>query len=282
MPEEYLNDNLYDWLREETGLYDYDLLQMSDVATYVNIAHYHGMELQFPVSEEHNKWAKVSSDQFTYEWLAASEEIWQLAMQKMLRLLHESVDIVFNKGDPLKTEVVRQNLYAENSEYFSGEFPYFWLMLGHQETLFPLTNALGEDRAAKLPFSGAYFFEFFTYGEDDFVSTRLRDDKGKVHEIDIDCDERRTIMGQGIACSADSFQRFIEQRLFLADSVACYIDYDPVGVTYADPKEYAERLLSEIGIEDDYDFTVLYAAGAAVGALVGSVAAYAACKAGAK
>ena len=51
-----LNENLYDWLREETGFHDYDLLAMSDVATYVNIAKWHGMELNFPVSDEHNKW----------------------------------------------------------------------------------------------------------------------------------------------------------------------------------------------------------------------------------
>ena len=56
MPDEHLNDNLYDWLREQTGYTDYDLQQMSDVATYVNIAHYHGIELKFPVSDEHMKW----------------------------------------------------------------------------------------------------------------------------------------------------------------------------------------------------------------------------------
>ena len=35
LPDEYLNDNLYDWLRSETGYTEYDLMQMSDVATYV-------------------------------------------------------------------------------------------------------------------------------------------------------------------------------------------------------------------------------------------------------
>ena len=49
---------------------------MSDVATYVNIARYHDIELKFPVSDEHLKWAYVSSDQFTYKNFAASEEIW--------------------------------------------------------------------------------------------------------------------------------------------------------------------------------------------------------------
>ena len=56
MPNEYLNDNLYEWLREVTGYEDYDLLAMSDVATYVNIATYHRMELTFPVSDLHNQW----------------------------------------------------------------------------------------------------------------------------------------------------------------------------------------------------------------------------------
>ena len=46
---------------------------MSDVATYVYTANYHGMELKFPVSDEHNNWSSVSADQFVYEWLDASE-----------------------------------------------------------------------------------------------------------------------------------------------------------------------------------------------------------------
>ncbi len=95
LPDEYLNENLYDWLREETGYWNYDLLQMSDVATYVNIAKFHNIELGFPVSDEHNKWCQVASDQFTYAWLGGSEELWRLSMQKMLTLLTEAIDVVF-------------------------------------------------------------------------------------------------------------------------------------------------------------------------------------------
>lgn len=80
MPDQYLNDNLYDWLREVTGYTDYDVKAMSDVATYVWDAKYHDIELKFPVSEEHFAWCEVSSDQYTYDWLAASPEMWQLAM----------------------------------------------------------------------------------------------------------------------------------------------------------------------------------------------------------
>jgi len=66
MPDEYLTYNLYLWLQSETGYYDYDLMQMSDLATYVNIAIYHGMRLDFPISTTHYRWTRVSSDQFTY------------------------------------------------------------------------------------------------------------------------------------------------------------------------------------------------------------------------
>ena len=95
LPNEYLNENLYDWLRDETDTHDYDLLQMSDVATYVHIATWHGMKLEFPVSEEHFKWCQVSSDEFVYEWLAASPEFWQLGVNKILSLLDEAFDVVF-------------------------------------------------------------------------------------------------------------------------------------------------------------------------------------------
>ncbi len=54
--------------------------------------------------------------------------------------------------------------------------PYFWLLAGHQETLWPLTAALNLDRAAKLPFASAYFFEFLTYDYNDYVSVQFRDD----------------------------------------------------------------------------------------------------------
>lgn len=36
------------------------------------------------------------------------------------------------------------------------------LFTGHQETLFPLFNALGKYRVSKVPTGAAIFFEFFT------------------------------------------------------------------------------------------------------------------------
>ena len=62
MPDKYLNENLYWWLKDVTGYYSYDLEQMSDVGTYVNIARYHGIKLKFDVDDEHFKWTQVSSD----------------------------------------------------------------------------------------------------------------------------------------------------------------------------------------------------------------------------
>jgi len=205
-------------------------------------------------------------------------------MQKMLRLVYESVDVVFKGADPSDSEVISKNLYAEGSSYSEGEFPYFWLMLGHQETLFPLTNALGKDRSQKLPFSGAYFFEYFTFEGEDFVSTRLRDDMGEVYEIDIDCADQWTIQGQGLACTAVSFKQFIGERLALADSVSCDADYDPEGVVYSDIDVYSERLIAEIGLAPIEEVGLMIEAAepagfdwaaATIGASVGFVAAYA-------
>ena len=73
-----LEDHLYKKLRTETGYTDYDLMQMSDVSTYITWANYHGIELKFPVSEEDLKWCQVASDQFLYEWFVASDEFWRL------------------------------------------------------------------------------------------------------------------------------------------------------------------------------------------------------------
>ena len=46
--------------------------------------------------------------------------------------------------------------------------PYFWLLLGHNETILPLANALGINRDAQLDFASSLFFEFITsdMGED--------------------------------------------------------------------------------------------------------------------
>ena len=84
--------------------------------------------------------------------------MWQLAMQKMLTLLQESIDVVFDGKAISDTTVLSQNLKDQ-----SNTMPYFWLLLGHQETLWPLSHALGLDRTAKLPFGSAFFFDFFTH-----------------------------------------------------------------------------------------------------------------------
>ena len=52
-------------------------------------------------------------------------------MQKMLTLLQESVDVVFNGKSPKETDVISTNLYANGSNFKGGDFPYFWLLLGH-------------------------------------------------------------------------------------------------------------------------------------------------------
>ena len=49
----------------------------------------------------------------------------------MLTMLEETVDVVFNGMNPSDTEVIRTNLYDGASMYSDGEFPYFWLLLGH-------------------------------------------------------------------------------------------------------------------------------------------------------
>lgn len=132
---------------------------MSDLATYVFTATYGGLELTFPVTDEHLKWSSAAADQFVYEWLAASPELWMLSMQPMLNLIKESLNVVFSGGAVADTTVLKENLTDKEN------MPYFWLLLGHQETLWPLTAALGVDRAAKLPFGSAYFFEFMSFEE---------------------------------------------------------------------------------------------------------------------
>lgn len=72
-------------------------------------------------------------------------------------------EVVFDGAEPKEKPLVNTNLYADGSPYDAdaGEVPYFWLLLGHQESIWPLTWALGLTRAAKLPFSGAYYFEYY-------------------------------------------------------------------------------------------------------------------------
>jgi hypothetical protein len=88
--------------------------------------------------------------------------------------------------------------------------PYFWMLSAHQETMWPLTAALNLDRAAKLPFASAYFFEFYTEtatGEN-YVNTVYRDDMGKNHSIELDCSEP-DIYGGPRPCKAEAFKSFI-------------------------------------------------------------------------
>ena len=165
---------------------------MSDVATYVHIATYHGMKLNFPVNWDHFKWCQVSSDEFVYEWLAASPEFWKLGVNRILTLLDEALSVTFDGRDPANTAIIAENLFASDSIYKRGDgMPYFWLLSAHQETMWPLTAALGLDRAAKLPFASAYFFEFYseeTAGvSEDYVNTVYRDDKGNKKYVELAC-----------------------------------------------------------------------------------------------
>lgn len=124
-------------------------------------------------------------------------------------------------------------------------------MLGHQESLWPLTAALGLTRAAKLPFSGAYFFEFFSYEGEDYIAVKFRDDKGFVHKIKLSCSLGDSYLDedhQG-ACSANSFMKFIEARLDWANKVQCDQEYPFGQVSYADTDAYTSQLLKDIGLE---------------------------------
>ena len=109
--------------------------------------------------------------------------------QQLLEMLSESVDVVFKGANPAEEEVISKNLYAEGSSFVEGDFPYFWLLQGQQDTVGPLAQALGLDRAANIPFSGAFMFEFITSGTDEkqFVSTKLYDKLGFIEEIELAC-----------------------------------------------------------------------------------------------
>ena len=97
---ELLDTNLYRKLREETGYTDYDRMEMSDVATYISWAEYHGIELKFPVSEKDLKWCLASADQFLYEWFVASDEFWRLGSNEMLKLINELIEITAFGASP--------------------------------------------------------------------------------------------------------------------------------------------------------------------------------------
>lgn len=125
----YLNPNLYNFLREQKPDWkDFDLLEMSDVGTYVYTATVQGLELEFPVSEELLKWSAASAAQFTYEWLGASPQLWQLSMQKMLTLLIEAGDYYFGDSLISETDVLKTNLNATGSSFSDEDMPYFMLL----------------------------------------------------------------------------------------------------------------------------------------------------------
>ena len=52
---------------------------MSDVATYISWAQYHGIELDIGVTDEQSKWCLAAADQFLYDWFAASDIFWKLS-----------------------------------------------------------------------------------------------------------------------------------------------------------------------------------------------------------
>lgn len=119
---------------------------------------------------------------------------------------------------PSETEVIRDNLYGDPKHYDIldakyEDMPFFWLLSAHQETMWPLTAALNLDRAAKLPFASAYFFEFYNYYSDEegyvnYVNTVYRDDKGNNQSVVLDC-SKPDIFGGPRPCEAGAFKDFI-------------------------------------------------------------------------
>ena len=106
---------------------------MSDVATYISWAQYHGIELDIEVTEEQFTWCKASADQFLYEWFDASDMFWKLASNQLLKLLDEIISISAFGADPSDSqfEMVNEYLYSDTSTFTAPEFPYFMLLLGH-------------------------------------------------------------------------------------------------------------------------------------------------------
>jgi len=159
--------------------------------------------------------------------------------------------------------VIRDNLYGggfyDLNNSSTDDMPYFWMLSAHQETMWPLTAALNLDRAAKLPFGSAYFFEFYTADGEDWVNTVFRDDKGRNGSVRLDCtpeylDDKATLNGK-TPCKANEFRDFIRQRLAMSNSVSCDQDYNPNGevIKYADIDKYTDRLLRDIGLEEHLD-----------------------------
>ena len=120
--------------------------------------------------------------------------------------------------------------------------------------MWPLTQALGLTRAAKLPFASSYFFEFLTKEDGtDHVKTVYRDDQGKTTDVKLAC----SASNSDTACEKSAFKSFIAERLTLAQSVDCEQDY-PTDVkhTYADIDKFTAQLLEDIGLPLDSDTLV--------------------------
>ena len=73
---------------------------MSDVATYISWAQYHGIELNIEVTDEQSKWCYAASDQFLYEWFEASDDYWKLSSNQLLKLIDEVIEISAFGADP--------------------------------------------------------------------------------------------------------------------------------------------------------------------------------------
>ena len=243
MGKEILQPAVYDWLTKETSL-DLDLLKMSDVATYVHIARYHDMKLKFEVTDEHFRWCQAASDQFTYEWFGATPEYWYLANRQQLEILSELVDVVFDGAAPNTKTIINTNLYSQGSGWSNPDMPYFWLLLGHQETLWPLSKALGLEVAAKLPFSASFFFEFMTKDSKDYVNMVYRDDKGKTEGVQLECSPSET----DTACEKEKFKSFIDTRIAVSKLVDCNTPYPDKNHEYYDVDKFINELLEDLNL----------------------------------
>ena len=98
--------------------------------------------------------------------------------------------------------------------------------------------ALGLNRADKIPFAGAYFFEFFSESGSDYVGTMFRDDQGNATEVQLQCG-KLSPTGKN-ACEKSDFMSFIAERLALAETVDCDTDYPSGDHTYADINVFAD------------------------------------------
>eukprot|EP00352_Strombidinopsis_acuminata_P007408 CAMPEP_0176362270 /NCGR_PEP_ID=MMETSP0126-20121128/18313_1 /TAXON_ID=141414 ORGANISM="Strombidinopsis acuminatum, Strain SPMC142" /NCGR_SAMPLE_ID=MMETSP0126 /ASSEMBLY_ACC=CAM_ASM_000229 /LENGTH=186 /DNA_ID=CAMNT_0017718125 /DNA_START=500 /DNA_END=1060 /DNA_ORIENTATION=+ len=165
-------DYIYPHLREVADMPYADAQEMSDVCTYVYWAVRAGIELTFEVTDDDFRLCNAAADQFMYDWFVIDDEYWHLGAHELLTLLKEFTNILEYNQSILDQPVIMKyfgwTLRATADNHDSPSLPEFFLLLGHQETLFPLFNALGKYRVSKVPAGAAIFFEFYTTkGEDD-------------------------------------------------------------------------------------------------------------------